>query len=245
LRIFDAILEGIRAFPDGKVSDIVLGWYGSVVVLKDGRYGLGSVPSSKYVETFEASFLQIRRLLQLSAQGLAELLVSPYPQEFAIASAAASALAPVKAQGIPLQKFLESLDSKKLYIVGYERPLVLLFNKLNLNPYVLDDMSRKPGVLPSWVGPHLLNDADWLWITCQALRDRQMLSLEKLMKNTKKVVLLGPGIPWLPDVLRAIGINFVAQPRPLHDKAGDVFNYIAAGGNYWDHELFSWEVHQL
>jgi len=72
-----------------------------------------------------------------------------------------------------------------------------------------------------------------------------MLSLEKLIKNTKKVVLLGPGVPWLPDVLRAMGINFVAQPRPLQDKAREIFNYIAAGGNYWDHELFSWEVHRL
>jgi len=245
LRIFDAILRGLKDFPDGNVSDIVLGWYGSVVVLKDGRYGLGSVPSAKHLETFEISSLQTRHLLRLSAQELAELLVSPYPQEFAIASAAASALASIKVPGIPLEDFLESLNSKKLYIIGYERPLVLLFNNLNLKPCVLDDLSRRPGVLPSWVGPHLLNDADWLWITCQALRDRQMLSLEKLIKNTKKVVLLGPGVPWLPDVLRAMGINFVAQPRPLQDKAREIFNYIAAGGNYWDHELFSWEVHRL
>lgn len=172
MRIFDAILRGLKDFPDGNVSDIVLGWYGSVVVLKDGRYGLGSVPSAKHLETFEISSLQTRHLLRLSAQELAELLVSPYPQEFAIASAAASALASIKVPGIPLEDFLESLNSKKLYIIGYERPLVLLFNNLNLKPCVLDDLSRKPGVLPSWVGPHLLNDADWLWITCQALRDR-------------------------------------------------------------------------
>ncbi len=245
MRIFETILKELRSFPDGEVSEIVLGWHGSIVLFRDGRYGLGSVPTRRNLETFESYSSQTQRLLNASAHELVELMVSPYPQEFAIASAAASALAPIKTKGRPLSRFLKDLKPKKLYLIGYEQPLVLLFNNLNLKPFVLDDFSRKPRVLPSWVGPHLLNDADWLWITFQALRDRQLFSLEKLIKSTENVVLLGPGVPWLPDLLSWLGIKFVAQPRISHSKANHLLKYIAAGGSCWDCEFLSWEVYPI
>ena len=100
--LYEKIQDRLLSAGEGKVESLVLGWKGSAVVLKDGRWGLGAVPP------FGGASLSpredhTRRLLASGARDLARLLVSPFPQEYAAASAAAAALAPATGEGLPLE----------------------------------------------------------------------------------------------------------------------------------------------
>lgn len=244
MRLYEKFLDHIRNSPDGIVERLVLGWHGSCVLLRDGRGGIGTVPLPGH-ELLRSIHTHTENLLRQSAQGLAELLVSPFPQEFAAASAAASALLPPPEDGFPLEALRPLPRGKKVALLGYDAELVPLLREWGWNLAIFDDLRSAPDVFPAWSGMHLAGACSWTWISTEALRDRQILTLMPLLHSMEGCILQGPGIPWAPDVLAEAGVTHLLLPSWPEATFPSILTYIEAGGNPLSCPFIRWRLHSL
>jgi hypothetical protein len=244
MRLYEKILDHIRSIPDGVVERLVLGWHGSCVLLRDGRCGIGTVPLPGH-EVLRSVHSHTENLLRQSARGLAELLVSPFPQEFAAASAAAAALLPPPEEGLPLETLRPLPRGGKVALLGYDAELVPLLRGWEWNLAIFDDLRSAPDVFPTWSGVHLAGSCSWAWISAEALRDRQILSLMSTFKTMEGCILQGPGIPWSPEVLKEVGITHLLLPTWSKKNVSSILTYLEAGGNPLSCPSISWRVHAL
>lgn len=95
---FGSLSQVIEKVEDSKVSQLILGWHASFVSSEDGRSGVGFVPDSR-LEPHTSRPIHTASLLTSTLKELAALYVSPFPQEFAAASAACSVLVPFDERG--------------------------------------------------------------------------------------------------------------------------------------------------
>lgn len=244
MRLYEKILDHIRSIPDGVVERLVLGWHGSCVLLRDGRCGIGTVPLPGH-EVLRSVHSHTENLLRQSARGLAELLVSPFPQEFAAASAAAAALLPPPEEGFSLETLRPLPRGEKVALLGYDAELVPLLREWGWSLAIFDDLRSAPDVFPSWSGAHLAGSCSWAWISAEALRDRQILSLMSTFKTMEGCILQGPGIPWSPEVLEEAGITHLLLPAWSERDFTSILTYIEAGGNPLSCPSVFWRVHSL
>lgn len=244
MRLYEKILDHIRSIPDGVVERLVLGWHGSCVLLRDGRCGIGTVPLPGH-EVLRSIHSHTENLLRQSAQGLAELLVSPFPQEFAAASAAAAALLPPPKEGFPLETLRFLPRGGKVALLGYDAELVPLLREWGWSLAIFDDLHSAPDVFPAWSGAHLAGSCSWAWISAEALRDRQILSLMPTFKSMEGCILQGPGIPWSPEVLVEAGITHLLLPSWSKRDFPSILTYIEAGGNPLSCPSVLWRLHSL
>jgi|LSQX01.3.fsa_nt_gb hypothetical protein len=239
--LYEEIQDRLLSRPDGEVESIVLGWKGSAVVLKDGRWGLGTVPPEGGAALSPRED-HTRRLLASGVRDLARLLVSPYPQEYAAASAAAAALSPPPEGGMPLESLLPLPGGERVCLVTPDPWVIDFLRDWHWNISVFDDGRRGLNVLPEWTASQHMSSCSWIWLTAEVFRTRSFFTLLPWLEK-KKVVLQGPGIPFLPDILGRAGISFLVLPSVSSASPSAVLRYVASGGNPWTCPDLTWRVH--
>jgi hypothetical protein len=241
--LYEEIQERLLSARDGELESLVLGWKGSAVVLKDGRWGIGAVPPGGGA-TLSPREDHTRRLLLSGAKDLAKLLVSPYPQEYAAASAAAAAIAPAPEEGLPLESLLPLPGGERVSLVTPDPWVTDFLRDWNWNISVFDDGRRGRNVFPEWTASQHLNSSGWVWLTAEVFRTRSFFSLLPFLSG-KKVVLQGPGIPFLPDVYGQAGISFLVLPETSGTDGSAAMRYVASGGTPWTCPDLRWRVHPV
>jgi hypothetical protein len=89
-----------------------------------------------------------------------------------------------------------------------------------------------------------LNSSGWVWLTAEVFRTRAFFSLFP-RPGGKKVVLQGPGIPFLPDVYGRAGISYLVLPQASGTDAAAAVRYVASGGTPWTCPDLRWRVYPL
>lgn len=238
---FEDVVDAAGKSGGTEVTSLVLGWHASYVVAADGRWGIGCV-SGSLKEERTAREAHTNLLLQSSLARLAELIVSPFPQEFAAATAACAALFPFPEGGFRMDSIMPCARGDKVAVLGYERELIPLMRDWGWKLAIFDDNRQGPDCFPQKEFPAGAEGADWVWLTPEAIRDRWLLSTADILRRKKGCFLQGPGLPWLGDSFAALGVSHLVVPQIVGD-AGTVRLHIAAGGNSWMCPGLEWRIH--
>ena len=227
---------------DSPVSRLVLGWHASFIASSDGRIGVGFVPDSMK-EPHTARPLHTRSLLASTLKELAGLYVSPFPQEFAAASSACSALVPFpETGGFPLDAIMPCARGDKVAVLGYERDLLPFMRDWGWRIAVFDDRAAgRNGCFPQEEFSMGVRKAEWVWLSPAAIRDRWLLSTQNILREKKGCFLQGPGIPAIPEAFSRLGVTHLVVP--LGTDAENIEAHISAGGSAWLCEALTWRVY--
>ena len=228
--------------PDSQVSRLVLGWHASCVLSQDGRFGVGFVPDSMK-EPHTARPIHTHSLLSSTLKELAGLYVSPFPQEFAAASAACSALVPFpESGGLPLDAIMTCARGDRVAVLGYERDLLPFMRDWGWRIAVFDNRAAgRNGCFPQEEFSRGVREAEWVWLSPEAIRDRWLLSTQNILREKKGCFLQGPGIPAIPKAFSRLGITHLVVPVGL--DAHSIEAHISAGGSSWLCEALTWKVY--
>lgn len=239
---FGTLSAAIVPKQDSKVSRLVLGWHASCVVSDDERLGVGFVPDSMK-EPHTARPIHTRSLLASTLKELAGLYVSPFPQEFAAASAACSALVPFPEDGgLPLDAVMPCARGDKVAVLGYERDLLPFMRDWGWRIAVFDDRAAgRNGCFPQEEFSVGVRGAEWVWLSPEAIRDRWLLSTQNILREKNGCFLQGPGIPAIPEAFSRLGVTHLVVP--LGTDAGNIEAHISAGGSAWLCEALTWKVY--
>ena len=235
---FEEASEALRVCKDAPVTQLVLGWRASYVVASDGRWGVGFVPP----ELHTARPAHTDALVKASLVQLSELLVSPFSQEFAAATAACDALLPFPQGGFELDHVMPVARGDRVAVLGYDRDLLPFMRDWGWRVAVFDDQGKGPDCFPQEDFPRGVAKAEWAWLSPDALRDRWLLSTSELLTRKKGCFLQGPGLPYLKRPLADLGVTHIAAPRAVGDP-DSVRAHIAAGGSPWLCRDLEWRVH--
>lgn len=237
---FEEVASAVGGCADADVVRLVLGWHASIVEASDGRWGIGCVPSS-LKEPHTAREVHTNLLLNSTLVRLAQLTVSPFPQEFAAASAACSALLPFPDEGFRLDDVMPCARGDKVAVLGYERNLMLMMRDWGWRLAVFDDFGKGPDCYPLDEFAKGAEAADWVWLSPEAIRDRWLLSTSMSLREKKGCFLQGPGLPWLKESFARLGVTHLVAPKVCGD-ADTLKARIAAGGSSWLCPELEWRV---
>ncbi|MDR2179344.1 MAG: hypothetical protein LBP21_03455 [Synergistaceae bacterium] len=238
---FEDVVNAARGCRDASVARLVLGWHASLVVASDGRWGIGCVPNP-LKEAHTAREVHTNLLLEGSMTQLAELIVSPFPQEFAAATAACAALLPFPGKGFRMDAIMPCAHGDKVAVLGYGRELISMMRDWGWNLAVFDDNRRGPDCFPQKDFAEGAQRADWVWLSPEAIRDRWLISTADVLKTKKGCFLQGPGLPWLRDGFASLGVTHLVVPAVTGD-AETIRARISAGGDPWLCPGLEWRVH--
>ena len=238
---FEDAAAAVKGQNDAEVSALVLGWHASYVIASDGRWGVGYVPAS-HKEEHRGREEHTGLLLGASLARLAGLLVSPFPQEFAAATAACSALFPFPKGGFHMDSIMPCARGDKVAVLGYEREAIPLMRDWGWKLAVFDDRLRGPDCFPQKDFPDGARAADWVWLSPDAIRDRWLISTAGALREKKGCFMQGPGLPWLSGSFAALGVTHLISPA-VTGNAKNAQSRIAAGGDLWLCPEFEWRVH--
>ena len=241
MALYEKMLQYAAGAKDCEVTSLFLGWKGSAILLEDGRWGIGAVPPLGR-DSHSPRESHTRSLLSASAREIALLAVSPYPQEFAAASAAMSALLPPPDGGQPLESLLSLPGKDRVSLLAPDPWVSDCLKDWNWNVSIFDDRRRGFGVLPEWTSSQHMASSPWIWLTAEVLRTRAILTLLPLFPRKKGVILQGPGIPYLPELFREAGITHLVLPVPEKGSREEVFRYLGTGGSSWNCPDLRWRV---
>lgn len=239
--LFEDAAEAVKKHKDASVKTLVLGWHASYIVASDGRWGIGYVPAS-HKEEHKGREEHTNILLGGSLAKLAALLLSPFPQEFAAATAACTALFPLPAGGLRMDSIMPCARGDKVAVLGYEREVIPLMRDWGWKLAIFDDRRRGPDCFPQKDFTDGARGAEWVWLSPEAIRDRWLISTTDALKEKKGCFLQGPGLPWLPGSFSALGVTHLVAPL-LTGSAENAQARIAAGGNPWLCPELEWRVH--
>lgn len=190
-------------------------------------------------------------LITSTLKELAGLYVSPFPQEFAAASAACSLLVPfANDSGLPLDAMMTCARGDKVAVLGYERDLIPFMREWGWRIAVFDD--RCAGRNECYTQEEFsigVREAEWVWLSPEAIRDRWLLSTQNILREKKGCFLQGPGIPAVPEIFSRMGITHLVSPVITHNCAGAIPDsriieaHISAGGSTWLCEGLTWRVY--
>lgn len=239
---FEELSQAVNIRHDGRISRLVLGWHASYILAQDGRFGVGFVPDSMK-EPHVTRSIHTEALLSSSLKGLAALYVSPFPQEFAAASAACSVLVPFSPDyGMPLDAVMTCARGDRVAVLGYERDLVPFMRDWGWNIAVFDDRcAERYGCFSQVEFSRGVREAEWVWLSPEAIRDRWLMSTQNILREKKGCFLQGPGIPALPESFRAMGVTHLVAP--LGSDSALIEAHVSAGGSTWQCESLSWKVY--
>jgi len=242
--LFEDTTKAVQERKDANVELLVLGWHASYIVASDGRWGIGYVPAS-HKEEHKSREEHTSLLLGGTLAKLAALLVSPFPQEFAAATAACAALFPFPDGGFRMDSIMPCARGDKVAVLGYEREVVPLMRDWGWNLAIFDDRRRGPDCFPQEDFTEGSHGAEWVWLSPEAIRDRWLISTSAILKEKKGCFLHGPGLPWLPDSFAALGVTHLVSPIMTGEtqSAENAQARIAAGGNPWLCQELEWRVH--
>ena len=244
MNFFEELAAAVGRAEDGGVARLVLGWHASFVLAKDGRWGVGFVPDS-LKEAHRARAPHTEALLEASLSGLAGLYVSPFPQEFAAATAACAALLPFGDGGSPLDLVMTCARGDLVAVLGHERDLLPFMRDWGWRVAVFDDrVAGRPDCFPQDDFSRGVREAEWVWLSPEAIRDRWLLSTREELLRKKGCFLQGPGLPALPGGFAPLGVTHLVAPTALDpDAAPAIEAHIAAGGSPWLCGALTWRVH--
>lgn len=194
-------------------------------------------------EPHTARAIHTEALLRSSLKELAGLYVSPFPQEFAAASAACSALLPFQeAGGLHLDAVMTCARGDRVAVLGYERDLLPFMRDWGWRVAVFDDRAAgRNGCFPQGEFSRGVREAEWVWLSPEAIRDRWLLSTQNILREKKGCFLQGPGIPAIPEAFSRLGVTHLVVP--LGDDADRIESHISAGGSAWLCEALNWRVY--
>lgn len=237
---------------DSGVSRLILGWHASFILASDGRWGVGFVPDS-LKEAHTARPVHTEALIKYSLKELAGLYVSPFPQEFAAATAAAAALFPFDDNGSRLDLIMTLARGDKVAVLGYERDLIPFMREWGWRIAVFDDRFSSGNTLNGAGRTDCfavnefsrgIKEAEWVWLSPEAIRDRWLLSTQSELLKKKGCFLQGPGIPALPESFKGLGVTHLVVPALKNIKNYEnIEAHVAAGGSPWLCEDIIWRVH--
>ena len=245
MRFLESMIRKALAAPDAPVASLVLGLRGSIVVLADGRVGVGWPPSTPdgsaaIREDFAC------RLASASAHELATLYASPFPQESAAASAAIAALCPPPEEPGNEGAFLESLiplaSGGRAALLGSDWDVADTLRDWGWNVTVFEDPSTRRGSLPRWTSTCAAASFSTFWLAGSLVTDGSILSLSAVLPPGHPMIVQGPGIPYVPEALSAVGVRSLVLPRPLAGETGRCLAHIGAGGSPWLSPYILWRV---
>lgn len=243
MNFFEELDAAVKCAEDCAVSRLILGWHASFVLAEDGRWGVGFVPDSMK-EAHRARAVHTGELVSSSLSSLASLYVSPFPQEFAAATAACAALLPFGGEGLPLDMIMTCARGEKVAVLGYERDLVPFMRDWGWRAAFFDDRGRGPDCFPQEEFSRGVREAEWVWLSPEAIRDRWLLSTQDDLRQKKGCFLQGPGIPSTAGCFAQLGVTHLLVPRADPSAAEAVEAHVAAGGSPWLCEDLIWRVHQ-
>ena len=224
MSFFEDVAAAVHRAGDSAVVRLIMGWHASYVLAEDGRWGVGFVPDS----TKEAH--------------LARLLVSPFPQEFAAATAACAALFPFPEGGFPLDLVMTCARGDRVAVLGYDRDLLPFMRDWGWRVAVFDDQGRGPDCFPQEDFLRGAEEAEWVWLTPDSLRDRWLFSVTETLRNKKGCFLQGPGLPALHGLFATLGVTRLVVPIPM-GTSDAVEAHVSAGGSPWHCDALVWRVH--
>ncbi len=238
---FDDLSRALLNVNDSRVSRLILGWHASCIISDDGRNGVGFVPDSR-IEPHTSRPIHTASLLSSTLKELAGLYVSPFPQEFAAASAACSALIPFPDTGGQyLDAVMTCARGDKVAVLGYERDLVPFMRDWGWRAAFFDDRyAGRQDCFPQEEFSRAVREAEWVWLSPEAIRDRWLMSTQNILRGKNGCFLQGPGIPAVIDAFSALGITHLVVP--LGNDAGKIEAHISAGGSAWLCEALKWRV---
>ncbi len=239
---FEDLSKHIQNKKDSKISRLILGWYASCILTADNRHGVGFVPDSMK-EPHTARSIHTEALLSAALKELAALYVSPFPQEFAAASAACSILVPFSPdEGMPLDAVMPCARGDKVAVLGYERDLLPFMHDWGWRIAVFDDRcaGRKDCFAQAEISRGV-REAEWVWLSPEAVRDRWLMSTQNILREKNGCFMQGPGIPALPELFSRMGVTHLAAP--IGNDAEAIEAHISAGGSTWQCEALTWRVY--
>ena len=239
---FESLSQILHDKTDAKISRLILGWHASFILCDDGRYGVGFVPDSMK-EPHTARPIHTEALLSSSLQELAKLYVSPFPQEFAAASAACSVLVPFEnLGGLMLDVIMPCARGDKVAVLGYERDLLPFMQDWGWRIAVFDDRAAgRKNCFAQEEFSRGVQEAEWVWLSPEAIRDRWLLSTQGILREKKGCFLQGPGLPAIPEIFSRLGITHIVAP--VGNDAAKIEAHISAGGSTWLCEALKWRVY--
>lgn len=238
---FDDLSLALRNVDDSPVSRLILGWHASYIISDDGRKGVGFVPDSR-IEPHTSRPIHTNSLLSSTLKELAALYVSPFPQEFAAASAACSALLPFDDGGKYLDAVMTCARGDKVAVLGYERDLVPFMRDWGWRSAFFDDrFAGRQDCFSQEEFSRAVREAEWVWLSPEAIRDRWLLSTQNILRDKKGCFLQGPGIPAVIGAFSELGVTHIVVP--LGDDGAKIEAHISAGGSSWLCEALRWRVY--
>lgn len=240
---FEEVAAAVTKARDSAVTRLVLGWHASCVLAEDGRWGIGFVPDSMK-EAHTARPAHTGEIVGAGLARLAGLLVSPFPQEFAAATAACAALFPFTGGGFPLDLAMTCARGDRVAVLGYDRDLLPFMRDWGWRVAVFDDRGRGPDCFPQEDFPRGAEEAEWVWLTPEALRDRWLLSIADTLGRKKGCFLQGPGLPALQGLFAPLGVTHLVVPIQS-GGAEEAETHVAAGGSPWHCDRLIWRVHPV
>jgi uncharacterized protein (DUF4213/DUF364 family) len=244
VRFFEKLIAQALKEKDSSIEGIVLGWHASVVRLRDGRVGIGTVPPGDKIP-LDTREEHTRHLLSSSAHGLVSLFASPYPQEFAVASAIVSALVPASKCSLPLDSIAGIPENDSVAVIGYDKILIPHLRDWGWNMSILDNQREAPDIFPEHAASEKLPSCQWCWLTAEAFRNRWFTFIQPYISHMKGIFLQGPGLPCLPSLFREAGITHLILPTISPTEEMNVTQYISAGGHPMLCRDISWNVYFL
>ena len=243
---FGSLSQVIEKVEDSKVSQLILGWHASFVSSEDGRSGVGFVPDSR-LEPHTSRPIHTASLLTSTLKELAALYVSPFPQEFAAASAACSVLVPFdETGGEYLDVVMTCARGDRVAVLGYERDLLQFMRDWGWRCAFFDDFfAGRQDCFPQEEFSRAVRDAEWVWLSPEAIRDRWLLSTQNALREKKGCFLQGPGIPATLKAFAGLGITHLVVPlgNDSDSDSGKIEAHISAGGSAWLCENLKWRVY--
>lgn len=234
--------EALKDIKDSKVSRLILGWHASFILAEDGRAGAGFVPDSR-IEPHTSRPVHTVSLLSSTLKELAGLYVSPFPQEFAAASAACSVLLPFDDEGGQyLDAVMTCARGDRVAVLGYERDLVPFMRDWGWRSAFFDDRyAGRQDCFTQAEFSRAVHDAEWVWLSPEAIRDRWLLSTQNILREKKGCFLQGPGIPAITEAFAGLGVTHLVVPTG--HECSKIEAHISAGGSTWLCEALKWRVY--
>lgn len=243
MNFYERIVNMALECDDCGIQSLVLGWHASSVILEDGRWGLGAVPNP-LKEAHVVRERHTRAITGASVHDLARLIVSPFPQEFAAATAVISALFPPPNNGLPLDALRLIPKNDSVAVFGYHNAVIPFLRDWGWQLIIFDDYRNAPDVFPENEIPEKLKSAKWAWLTAEALRDRALPSMREYFLRMNGVFLQAPGVPWLDSGYSDMGVSYLVLPHLAQEASPkDVVARIGVGGDPWNDDELIWKVH--
>lgn len=246
MNFFEELAMEAGRVDDGGVVRLILGWHASFVLAEDGRWGVGFVPDPRK-EAHMARAAHTDTLVGATLSRLAGLYVSPFPQEFAAATAASAALLPFGGGGAPLDLAMACARGDRVAVLGHDRDLLPFMRDWGWRVAVFDDrVADRPDCFPQDDFSRGVCEAEWAWLSPEAIRDRWLLSTCEELARKKGCFLQGPGIPAIPRAFAALGVTRLVVPVLPRgpEPVARIEAHVAAGGSPWLCDALEWRVHE-